>query len=122
MFGEIDHIEIEASNATEMSEFFQKLGYEIHRETDHHGKSYELIPSEGDGPIFEIHTASGEEVPGINHIAFETDNAEKVAENLKQKNVNDVLEPHYVEKTGRIITNFRDPDGRRFQAVESTEE
>jgi glyoxylase I family protein len=122
MISNIDHIEIEASDATEMSEFLQKLGYELHRETDHHGKSYELKPPEGDGPIFEIHTVSGEEVPGINHIAFETDDPENVAERLREQDVDDVVDPYYVERTGRVITNFRDPDGRRFQAVRSAED
>jgi glyoxylase I family protein len=122
MIDGIDHIEIEASDATEMSDFLQKLGYEIHRETDHHGKSYELTPPEGDGPIFEIHTVSGEEVPGINHIAFATDDPETVAEQLRDQDVDDVVDPYYVEHTGRVITNFRDPDGRRFQAVSSAED
>lgn len=117
MLSEIDHIEIEASDAEEMAEFFKKLGYEEHRETDHHGKSYELVPGDGDGPLFEIHTVEGEEVPGINHIAFSVDDIEGVTETLKEEDVDQVSDPYHVEKTGRTITNFRDPDGRRFQVV-----
>jgi glyoxylase I family protein len=117
VLGKIDHIEIEASDAEEMAEFLKKLGYEERRTTEHHGTSYELEPAEEDGPIFEIHTVEDEEVPGINHIAFAADDVENVAEELKDAGVERVVDPYYVDKTGRTICNFRDPDGRRFQAV-----
>ncbi len=117
MLGKIDHIEIEASDAEEMAEFFKKLGYQELRQTEHHGKSYELEPVDGDGPIFEIHTVEDEEVPGINHIAFGVDDTEAAAEDLREAGVERVVDPYYVDKTGRTICNFRDPDGRRFQAV-----
>ncbi|WP_312911697.1 VOC family protein [Natronosalvus caseinilyticus] len=119
MDGTIDHIEIEASNADEMAEFLQNLGFEIHRETEHHGKSYELKPPNSEQPLFEIHTVEGEETPGINHIAFTSDDVEALAEDLREKGVDQVRDPYYVEATGRTILNFRDPDGRRFQVVSS---
>lgn len=117
MLREIDHIEIEASDGEEMAEFLKKLGYEELRQTEHHGTSYELQPGDGDGPIFEIHTVKGEEVPGINHIAFAVEDIEDATENLKNQDIDQVSDPYHVEKTGRTITNFRDPDGRRFQIV-----
>ncbi|GAB7020990.1 VOC family protein [Halostagnicola bangensis] len=121
MLGEIDHIEIEASNAEEMAEFLKKLGYEEVRQTEHHGTSYELEPADGDGPIFEVHTVKGEEVPGINHIAFTVDDVADIAEEFRESGVETVVDPYYVDKTGRTICNFRDPDGRRFQAVSDAE-
>lgn len=122
MIGEIDHVEIEASDAEEMAEFFEKLGYEEVRRTEHHGLSVELAPGDGDGPLFEIHTVSGEEVPGINHIAFRVGDVEAAYEDLEAADVDDLVEPYYVEKTGRTICNFRDPDGRRFQLVDEGSE
>lgn len=122
MLSEIDHIEIEASDADEMAAFLEKLGYEHLRKTEHHGTSYELGPADGDGPIFEIHTVEGEETPGINHIAFSVDEIEDVTEELKDADVDQVSDPYYVDKTGRTITNFRDPDGRRFQVVSDDDE
>ncbi|WP_311170688.1 VOC family protein [Halobellus ordinarius] len=118
MIGEIDHIEIEASDATEMADFLKKLGYEELRRTEHHGESFELEPADGDGPIFEIHTVEGEEVPGINHIAFAVEDIEGITEDLEEKDVDSIVGPYDVEATGRRITNFRDPDGRRFQIVD----
>ncbi|WP_247004140.1 VOC family protein [Halosolutus gelatinilyticus] len=117
MLGEIDHIEIEASDAEEIADFLKKLGYEELRTTEHHGESFELEPAAGDGPIFEIHTVEGEEVPGINHIAFAVDDIEDVTDRLEEADVDSIVGPYDVEATGRTITNFRDPDGRRFQVV-----
>lgn len=122
MIGEIDHIEIEVSDAQEMAEFFEKLGYEQHRQTEHHGESYEYVPAEGEGPLFEIHTVSGEETPGINHIAFGVDDIEDVTEQLEDEEVDSIVGPYDVDKTGRTITNFRDPDGNRFQVVSDDDE
>ncbi|WP_311172144.1 VOC family protein [Halobellus ordinarius] len=117
MIGEIDHIEIEVSDASEMAEFLEKLGYEQHRQTEHHGESYEYVPGDGEGPLFEIHTVSGEETPGINHIAFAVDDIEEESERLEEADVDSIVGPYDVDKTGRTITNFRDPDGNRFQIV-----
>jgi len=123
VLGDIDHIEIEASDAEEMANFLKALGYEEKRRTTHHGESFELVPSDGDGPLFEIHTVDGEEVPGINHVAYAVDNIEELTEQLKEDdNVDQVTDPYYVEHTGRTITNFRDPDGRRFQMVQDDDE
>jgi glyoxylase I family protein len=91
------------------------------RTTEHPGTSYELQPADWEGPIIELHTVEGEETPGINHIAFATDDIEEVTQTLKEEGVDQVSDPYHVEKTGRTITNFRDPDGRRFQAVSSEE-
>ncbi len=121
VFSKIDHIEIEASDADEMADFLKTLGYEEVRTTEHHGTSYELQPADWEGPIIELHTVEGEETPGINHIAFATDDIEDVTQTLKDEGVDQVSDPYHVEKTGRTITNFRDPDGRRFQAVSSEE-
>lgn len=122
MIGKIDHIEIEASDASEMAEFLKKLGYEELRTTDHHGESIELKPGDAEGPIFEIHTVSGEEVPGINHVAFAVDDIDAVTERLEEEEVDSIVGPYHVDRTGRTITNFRDPDGRRFQAVADDED
>ncbi len=118
MIGEIDHIEIEASDAAETVEFLKKLGYEEHRQTEHHGESYELVPGgDREGPLFEIHEVEGEEVPGINHIAWSVDDIDAFTDHIEEEGVDHIVGPYDVEATGRRITNFRDPDGHRFQVV-----
>ncbi|WP_197409753.1 VOC family protein, partial [Haloferax profundi] len=67
------------------------------------------------------HTVSGEETPGINHIAFAVDDIEGITEELDDADVDSLVGPYHVDKTGRDITNFRDPDGHRFQIVSDEE-
>ena len=117
MISGIDHIEIEASDAAEMVEFMKTLGFEERRTTEHHGQSYEVVPAGADGPVFEIHTVSGEEVPGINHVAFAVEDLEAATETLAEAGVDQLEGPRFIEKTRRTITNLRDPDGRRVQLV-----
>ncbi|MXR20034.1 VOC family protein [Halobacterium bonnevillei] len=117
MIEDINHIEIEASDAEEMVAFFEKLGFEEHRETEHHGASYEMKPAGAEKPVFEIHTVKGEETPGINHLAFQVDDIQGATKTLEEEDVSQVSNPYYVEPTDRTIVNFRDPDGRRFQFV-----
>lgn len=114
---QIDHLEIIASDADEMADFLRTVGFEVARETDHHGTSYELTPPDEDRPLVEVHTAEGEEAPGVNHIAVSVEDIAGATDRLREAGVDGVSEPHFIESTGRTITNFRDPDGRRFQLV-----
>ena len=69
----------------EFVEFYQKLGFEVLMRTSHHGGSAELkLPGENQ-PVFEIHTVSGEENIGVNHIAFKVDSAQGIYEEMLQK-------------------------------------
>lgn len=122
MIGGVDHIEIIASDVEAMADFLRTAGFEVVRETHHHGTSYELAPPGSDRPLIEIHTAEGEEAPGINHIAFSVDDIEEATRTLREGDVDQVSDPHFIEPTGRTITNFRDPDGRRFQFVAPEDE
>ncbi|MEF8881808.1 MAG: VOC family protein [Halapricum sp.] len=116
MIRDVDHIEILASDAEEMVTFLKILGFEEIRQTEHHDQSYELAPQDGD-TIFEIHTVQDDETPGINHIAFSADEIEEVTEDLQEAGIDQVEGPFHFEPTDRTLTNFRDPDGRRFQLV-----
>lgn len=118
MVRDVDHIEYVVSDAEEMVDFLELLGFERHRETEHHATSYEVKPAGADRPIVEIHTAEGEEATGVNHIALLVDDIEGITEDLKAAGL-DAEGPQYVESTGRTTTNLRDPDGRRFQLVSS---
>ena len=114
----IDHIELIVRNVDETIAFFQDLGFKLLTRTKHHGTSVEMqLPGENQ-PIFEIHQVTGEENPGVNHIAFRVDNAKEAYSQLQGK-VKVMREPNYVQSTGRTTVNLRDPDGWRLQLVDS---
>lgn len=119
MVNRIDHIEIVVRDAAEYIAFMETLGFEVITRTVHHGGSAELkLPGEGQ-PIFEIHQVEGEENPGINHIAFAVDDAQEAYDDLTGAGVTTAKQPNYVQSTGRLTVNLRDPDGFRFQLVDA---
>ena len=71
-------------------------------------------------PIFEIHRVQGEENPGVNHIAFRCDDVHAAHRALSRDGVAFEQPPHLVKASGRLIANFRDPDGWRLQLVDAT--
>ena len=117
----IDHIELIVRELEEYVAFMKTLGFEELTRTSHHGKSVELkAPGEGQ-PIFEIHEATGEEVIGVNHIAFRVEDAHAAHAALAATNIK-LKQPNFVESTGRTTVNLRDPDGWRMQLVDSKRE
>jgi glyoxylase I family protein len=87
--------------------------------TSHHGGSAELQLPGPNQPIFEIHTATGEETIGVNHIAFKVDDAHTAYRDLLAEGIKPEQGPQLVEVTGRTNVNLRDPDGWRLQLVDS---
>ena len=114
----IDHIELIVRDFDEYVEFLQTLGMEVLTLTTHHGKSAELRAPGENQPIFEIHQVTGEEVIGVNHIAFRVDDVNAANDELGQTKI-DFNKPNYVEATGRTTINLRDPDGWRMQLVDA---
>ncbi len=115
----IDHIELIVRDVDEHVEFYQKLGFKLLFRTSHHGGSAELqLPGENQ-PVIEIHSATGEETIGINHLAFKVANAQEAYDDIREKGITPEREPHLVEVTGRTNVNLRDPDGWRLQLVDA---
>ena len=112
----IDHIELIVRDFDEYVDFMKTLGFEELSRTSHHGQSVELRAPGENQPIFEIHQAGGEEVIGVNHIAFRVDDPNEAYEALRSTPVN-IKAPNFVESTGRTTVNLRDPDGWRMQLV-----
>jgi len=115
----VDHIELIVRNVDEYVDFFQKLGFELRLRTSHHGGSAELQLPGPNQPIFEVHTATGEETIGVNHIAFKVDDAQAAYDDIVSKGIKPEQGPRLVEVTGRTNVNLRDPDGWRLQLVDS---
>ena len=114
----IDHIELIVRNFDEYVDFLKTLGMEVLTLTTHHGKSAELQAPGENQPIFEIHQVTGEEVIGVNHIAFRVDDVNAASEKLERTKI-DFNKPNTVEATGRTTINLRDPDGWRMQLVDA---
>ncbi len=115
----IDHIELVVRDVDAYVTFFEKLGFKLLTRTFHHGSSVEMqVPGPGQ-PIFEIHQVGGEEVIGINHIAFKVDSVETAYAELQRDGVSFQEGPKLVPSTGRTNANLRDPDGSRLQLVDS---
>lgn len=119
MIRSIDHIELIVRDVDETVAFFQKLGFALLTRTGHHGGSAEIqLPGENQ-PIFEIHTATGEEVIGINHIALKVDDSAADHSALEQAGVAFTRGPKFIPATGRTTVELRDPDGWRLQLVDA---
>ncbi len=118
MIRRIDHIELIVRDFDEYIEFLKTLGMQVLTHTSHHGQSAELQAPGNNQPIFEIHQASGEEVIGVNHIAFRVDDVQAASKTLEQTKI-DFKKPNYVKETGRTTINLRDPDGWRMQLVDA---
>lgn len=115
----VDHIELVVRDVEQFVALFEKMGFEVILRTPHHGGSAEVkLPGDGQ-TIFELHTVEGEENPGMNHIAFVCDDLQATYEALSKQGVAFARPPHLVPATGRVIANFRDPDGWRLQLVDA---
>ena len=114
----LDHIELIVSDLDRFVHMFKAMGYVETSRSNHHGVSVEFQIPGIDQPIFEIHQVSGEEVVGVNHIAWRVDDIAAAADELRSKGV-EVDDPNLVEATGRTIINGRDPDGWRIQFVDA---
>jgi len=62
---------------------------------------------------------TGEENPGVNHIAFQVPDVAAAHRELQAQGLNLPGAPHLVASTGRTNVNFRDPDGWRLQLVDA---
>lgn len=115
----IDHIELVVRDVDQFVDLFEKMGFEVILRTPHHGGSAEVkLPGEGQ-TIFELHSVEGEENPGVNHIAFTCDDVHETHKVMTEKGVFFEKAPFSVPATGRVIANFRDPDGWRLQLVDA---
>lgn len=119
MVTQVDHIELIVDDIEGYVRLFQAMGFQTLSRTTHHGVSVELQLPGPNQPIFELHQVQGEEVIGVNHIAFRVDDVRAAYDALRARGVRFEREPHYVAETGRTIANGRDPDGWRFQLVDA---
>jgi glyoxylase I family protein len=119
MVTQVDHVELIVNDLEGYVRLFQAIGFKLLSRTTHHGASVELQLPGPSQPIFELHQVQGEEVIGVNHIAFRVDDVRAAYKALTAQGVRFEREPQYIKETGRTIANGRDPDGWRFQLVDA---
>lgn len=119
MVTQVDHIELIVDDIEGYIRLFQAMGFKLLSRTTHHGVSVEFQLPGPNQPIFELHQVAGEEVIGVNHIAFRVDDVRAAYDALRGSGVRFEHEPHLIKETGRTIANGRDPDGWRFQLVDA---
>lgn len=115
MVKQIDHIELIVRDVAAYEEFFTALGFKVVLRSNHHGGSVELQLPGPNQPVFEIHKVCGEEVIGVNHIAFRVDDVNEAYALFQQKGYEIIGAPRFSTHTGRTNMNGRDPDGWRVQ-------
>ena len=112
----LDHAQFIVKDLKESIDFFEKLGFKFERKTEHReGGSAEFRMFPG-GPVFEIHQTERMENPGHDHYALLVDDLDAAVKELRQKGIK-LEDPSEVKVTGRLITNFRDSSGFRWQLV-----
>ena len=117
MFLGINHIEIVVRDIEHTIRWYQSMGCILKKRTKHHGGSAEFVFPGSEFPIIELHQASGEEVIGVNHIAFSVSSVREEVSKLKKVGISFENELIINKNTHRELANFRDPDGWRVQIV-----
>jgi glyoxylase I family protein len=126
MFKRIHHIAIICSDYVRSKSFYvETLGLEVVRETYRaERKSFKLDLRVGDAYQIELFSfpsplkrASSPEACGLRHLAFEVENVEEVADNLRAKGVRS--EPIRTDQlTNKRFTFLRDPDDLPIEIYE----
>lgn len=115
----VDHIDIGVRDLAASEKFFETMGFEVVRRTEHGGVAVELqCPGDDDYPIIELHPESESRPVGIHHIAFKVDDINETHEQLVLKGLEFQSAPNYVPPTQRWLASLFDPDGGKFQFVQ----
>ncbi len=122
MFRGLDHIELIVRDVEATTDFYQRLGFEFVRETDHHERSRELRLPPPSPLVVEMHEPEMEENIGINHVAYRVSNMDAAVEALQAAGAKLEKAPVVAKHTGRKLANFRDAEGWRLQIVMASEE
>jgi len=120
----IDHIDISVNDVEESVKIFQKMGFELLWRLTHVGGAVELKLPGADQPIFELHKLldhypkENPGIPGVMHIAFRVDNAQKTLDELKAKDIRTMSDtPTFQPESGRTMVDIEE-SGLWLQFVE----
>jgi glyoxylase I family protein len=122
-FRGLDHIDIVVEDVATMQAFFESVGFELIRQTDHGGGAVELrFPGDGDQPILELtpldSANGGKRRLGLRHMALRVADIDAAVTDLTGRGLRIDKPPRVIAETGRRLTNLVDPAGNSLQIVE----
>ncbi|WP_320957791.1 VOC family protein [Enterocloster asparagiformis] len=110
----VDHINYQVTDLDRISALMRQLGYVEIRRTEHHGGAVEMKNPAQPELVLEFTLIRDGEKPGFNHICFGLEGEQDVA-SLKASGFPLTGDLHFSSGSGRYITNFKDPDGNKWQ-------
>ena len=120
MIKRIDHLQMNVSDVENAKNFFiDKLGFKLHSIVPGEGvfvSSGEVLIGLFDAEEYaQAHGQQNVEPLGITHIGLEVDDVEKAQDELVSRGIAFRRKPITNAATGRMISNFKDPDGVVWQ-------
>jgi len=115
MIKRVDHIDIAVKDIDRATKLFQKIGFDLVRRTTHGGgKGSVELKLPGEALIYELFPVDPRFLdgkPGVRHVAWAVDDAQKTFDELKAKGVKSRQDkPGLIPETGRVLFNCVDDD------------
>ena len=119
--GNVDHITLNVTDMKSAVEAFKSLGMEVEGSLDG-GDIVMLTNGDPDQPLqIQLDTVHEGMEPGLNHIAFYTDQVEDDAKEIQEKGFPHRRDAFFQSRSGRTIFSFKGPDGVGLQLARKDE-
>ena len=116
MLERIDHIDLRVPSMPLAETFFTSLGFKVIRRYDADRGSIEMVLPGDLQVVFEIREDPSTTTTTVDHIAFRADAS--TADQLVANGLDFSRLHHPVSATGRVVSNFVDPFGGKWQLAE----
>lgn len=110
----VDHMAFVVEDPKKTAALLEKFGYQIYRETPHHGGSVEVEDPAQKGLIIELCTKRPQDSVGFNHVCLRVESQEEYRK-LAEAGIKFTGELHLSPDSGRYINNHVDDDKIKWQ-------
>lgn len=110
----IDHIAFVVADPKKTAALLEQFGYQVYRETPHHGGSVEMEDPSQKGLIIELCTKRPQDGVGFNHACLRLESREEY-EKMVSAGMKFTGELHLSPDSGRYINNHVDDDQIKWQ-------